>query len=135
MKLELIAKPCSRHGRQGRQRVLSSVPRPLENLHNSENPSFDLGSVPLLRLKGRVKVSFQRSTPIPSRVFPMAIPREVAAEPAVVKFTRNAPSRIPGQIWYPMSSRAVSATPVGSRTAVTLGCMKASVSEAFPRRK
>jgi hypothetical protein len=60
MKLELIARPCSRHGKQGRQRVLSSVPRFLENLHNPENPSFELGSVPFLRLKGWVKVTTVR---------------------------------------------------------------------------
>ena len=60
---------------------------------------------------------------------------EVVTEPAVVKFTRNAPTRIPGQMRYPQSRKAASEAPVGSHTAVALGCTKANRSEAFPKKK
>ena len=41
---------------------------------------------------------FTRTAPrSPSRVFPVAMPIEVAIEPAVVTLTRNAPRKIAGQ--------------------------------------
>ena len=52
---------------------------------------------------------FFASIPCPtnaSRVFPVAITIDVAADPAVVRFTRNAPKKKAGQTRYPNSSGA-----------------------------
>jgi hypothetical protein len=45
---------------------------------------------------------------------------EVATDPAVVKFTRNAPVKITGQTRYPKIRNAKSAIPVEGQTAVAL---------------
>jgi hypothetical protein len=46
---------------------------------------------------------------------------EVAKDPAVVRFTRNAPKKTPGQIPYPRRRKAARLAPVGIHTAVALG--------------
>ena len=68
----------------------------------------------------------------PSRVLPVAMPREVAALPAVVRFTMNAARRIAGQTRYPMTRNAASAMPAGGHTTVALGLTFASLSPSLP---
>jgi hypothetical protein len=69
-----------------------------------------------------------------SRVFPIAIPREVSAEPAVVRFTRKAPAKMAGQKPDPKVSSAVIAMPVGGHTGDALGCTEARRRLNFPAR-
>ena len=68
-------------------------------------------------------------------MLPTAIPSEVATDPAVVRFTKKAPTTIAGQTSYPASSRVASAMPVGAHTGVALGLEKASCSPSFPATK
>src|SRR5437879_82775 len=68
----------------------------------------------------------------PSSVFPGAMPSDESASPAVVRFTRNAPSRMPGQIRYPRSRNAAIAMPVGGQIAVALTWTKARVRPSLP---
>lgn len=53
-------------------------------------------------------------------MLPSAIPVEVAAVPAVVRFARKAPRKTPGQIQYPSARKAASAIPVGGYTGLAL---------------
>src|SRR5579872_3817170 len=48
-----------------------------------------------------------------SSVFPVAMPIEVRSEPAVVRFTRNAARKMPGQTRHPHNKTATKASPVG----------------------
>src|SRR5207249_9969617 len=68
----------------------------------------------------------------PSSVFPVAMPSDESASPAVVRFTRNAPSRMPGQTRYPRSRNAAIAIPVGGQIAVALTWTKARVRPSLP---
>src|SRR5580704_6196819 len=63
------------------------------------------------------------------------MPTDVSTEPAVVKFTTNAPIRIPGQTQYPYTSSAAIAIPVHGHTAVALACTYASCNPSFPATK
>src|SRR2546425_10541728 len=63
------------------------------------------------------------------------MPIEVATEPAVVTFARNAPRKIPGQTWYPILRKAANAIPVGAQTGVALACTKASFSPSLAATK
>jgi hypothetical protein len=63
------------------------------------------------------------------------MPREVAMDPAVVKFTRNAPTKIAGQTRYPRIRKDASAMPVQAHMAVALACTKASFKPSFPATK
>src|SRR6266852_5472645 len=56
-----------------------------------------------------------------SRVLPVAIPRDVTTEPAVVRLTTKAPTRIAGQKRDPRAKSAAIAMPVGGQTGVALG--------------
>ena len=56
-----------------------------------------------------------------SSVFPMPIPMDVRAEPAVVKLTRNAPTKTAGATLVPKSRHAANEIPAGAHTAVALG--------------
>src|SRR3989441_10258171 len=71
----------------------------------------------------------------PSSVFPRPMPIEVATEPAVVRFARNAPRKMPGQTWYPILKNAANAIPVGGQTGVALACTKASFSPSLAATK
>src|SRR5690348_4889647 len=71
----------------------------------------------------------------PSRVFPVAMPSEVSAVPAVSAFTRNAPAKIAGQTRYPSSRNATSAIAVGGHTAVALGFTNARRRPSLPATK
>src|SRR2546428_9495614 len=62
----------------------------------------------------------------PSSVFPRPMPIEVATEPAVVRFARNAPRKMPGQTWYPILKNAANAIPVGGQTGVAHACTETS---------
>src|SRR5262249_291726 len=63
-----------------------------------------------------------RTAPIkPSSVFPIPIPIDVTKEPAVVRFEKKAPKKIPGQTRYPNTKKAASVKPAGGHTAVALG--------------
>jgi hypothetical protein len=64
-----------------------------------------------------------------------AMPMEVATEPAVVKFTRNAPVKIKGQTRYPKIRNEESAMPVQGQIAVALAWTKASFRPSFPTTK
>ena len=57
----------------------------------------------------------------PSNVFPVAIAREDAIEPAVVILTTNAPRKIAGQTQYPSRRNAARLIPVGGHSGVALG--------------
>src|SRR5262249_54019036 len=57
----------------------------------------------------------------PSNVFPVAMLREVATEPAVVKLTTNAPRKIAGHTPKPSKRKAARLIPVGGHTGVALG--------------
>ena len=70
-----------------------------------------------------------------SRVLPTAMAIEVETEPAVVTFTRKAPSKIAGQMRYPSTKAAANAIPVGGHTAVALAFTKASRSPNLPAAK
>src|SRR6266481_606508 len=63
------------------------------------------------------------------------MPIEVATEPAVVTFARNAPRKIPGQTWYPILRNAANAIPVAGQTGVALACTKASFSPSLAATK
>src|SRR5580692_5769329 len=60
---------------------------------------------------------------------------DVATEPAVVRLTRNAPIKMPGQTLYPNTSNAATAIPVHGHTAVALACTYASCRPSFPATK
>src|SRR6266850_4247174 len=68
----------------------------------------------------------------PSSVLPSAMPIEGATEPVVVRFTRKAPRKIPGQTSRPKTTSAASAIPVGAQTAVALSLTKARVNPSLP---
>src|SRR5205807_7983273 len=57
-----------------------------------------------------------------SRQFPAAMPKDVSAEPAVVKLTRNAAAKIAGQNRTPNRSSVTMAIPVGGQKGLALGC-------------
>jgi hypothetical protein len=71
----------------------------------------------------------------PSSVFPVAMPKEVKAEPAVVMFTRKALARTPGQTRRPKTRKAASAMPVGGHTGVALTWRNASLSPSLAAMK
>jgi hypothetical protein len=62
-------------------------------------------------------------------------PNEVATVPTVVKLTKNAPIKTPGQTLYPNISKAAIAIPVHGHTAVALACTYASSKPSFPAAK
>src|SRR5690349_3382111 len=70
-----------------------------------------------------------------SSVLPAAIPIDVAALPAVVTFTRNAPRNIAGHTRYPSKSVAPSAIPAGGHTGEALACNDASIKPSLPATK
>ena len=79
---------------------------------------------------------FTSQTPMTiSRVLPLAMPSDEATDPAVVRFTRNAPRKIAGHTVGPYSRAAASAMPVGGHTAVALAWTKASDSPSLPATK
>ncbi len=65
----------------------------------------------------------------------MAIPNEVATDPAVTMFTANAPMKIAGHASVPSRSTAAIAIPVGGHTAVALAFTKARRSPSFAAMK
>src|SRR2546426_5343183 len=70
-----------------------------------------------------------------SRLFPTAIPSAVAIDPAVVRLTRNAATKMAGHTPGPSRRKAASAIPVGAHTAVALGCTTASLKPSLPAAK
>src|SRR6266849_1757838 len=70
-----------------------------------------------------------------SNVLPVAIPRHVATEPAVVMLTAKAPKKMPGQTRYPRSRIAAREIPEGGQTEVTLRFTNASERPNLPARK
>src|SRR5947209_6889614 len=67
-----------------------------------------------------------------SSVLPLAIPSDVKIFPAVVRLTRNAPTKIAGQTRYPRTSNAASAIPAGGQTGDALLWRNARLSESLP---
>src|SRR5580658_1531720 len=65
----------------------------------------------------------------------MAIPIDVSTEPAVVKLTKNAPIKMPGQTPYPKINNAAIAIPVHGHTAVALACTDAICNPSLPATK
>jgi hypothetical protein len=65
----------------------------------------------------------------------MAIPIDVAIEPAVVTLTRKAPAKMAGQTQDPKSRQAADDIPVGAHMAVALGLIVAKCSPSFPVAK
>src|SRR5579863_3083243 len=63
------------------------------------------------------------------------MPREVRTVPAVVKFAKNAPKKMPGHTRTPKIRRPARAIPVGAHTAVALGLTKANFSPSFAAPK
>lgn len=79
---------------------------------------------------------FTSSAPITaSRVFPIAIPAEVATAPVVVRFTRNAPSAMAGQIRRPKRRAAATAIPLGTQNGLALALTEARARPSLPARK
>src|ERR671921_2868399 len=70
-----------------------------------------------------------------SAVLPAAIPIAVQIDPCVAKFTRNAPSRMPGQSLKPQTRIAASAIPLDGQTAEALGLLKARDKPKIPAQK
>jgi hypothetical protein len=64
-------------------------------------------------------------------MFPVAMPKDVKAEPAVVRFARKAPAKTPGQTRRPKARKAASAIPVGGQTGVALTWRNASLSPSL----
>jgi hypothetical protein len=57
---------------------------------------------------------------------------DVAMSPAVVRFTRNAPTKIAGHARYPSKSIAVSPIPAGGHTGDALACNDARLKPILP---
>jgi len=72
---------------------------------------------------------------MPSKVLPAAMPIDVNMEPAVVTFTRNAPTKIAGQTRLPKRRNAPRAMPVGGHTADALLLTVAKVRPTLPATK
>src|SRR5438132_9822056 len=72
---------------------------------------------------------------IASKVLPLAIPNDVKIFPTVVRFTRNAPTKIAGHTRNPRTSKAARAIPAGGQTGDALLWTKASRSERLPAIK
>ena len=76
--------------------------------------------------------STKRAIITASRVLPAAMPSEVATEPAVLRFTTNAPMVTDGQTHAPQSSSEASAMPVGGHTGLALACTEVKSSPSLP---
>src|SRR5215469_14331167 len=63
------------------------------------------------------------------------MPIDVANEPVVVTFTRNAAAKMAGQTRIPRTRSATRAIPVGGQTAVALGLTSASFKPSLPATK
>jgi hypothetical protein len=92
------------------------------------------------RARSKARAPFaKRSTRYPaesaSRVFPTAIPSEVATDPAVVTLTRKAPARTAGHTRAPKSSAAAIAIPVGGQTGLALAWTMPKRRPNFPATK
>ena len=88
--------------------------------------------------KQRRPCANRRTSPLAttaSSVLPMPIPIEVAIPPAVVTFTRNAPSSTPGQTRWPKIKSEAIAIPVGGHTAEALAFTNARLSPILPAAK
>src|SRR5438477_12210033 len=59
---------------------------------------------------------------IASRVLPLATATDVKMSPAVVRLTKNAPTKIAGHTRKPNKSNAASAIPAGGHTGDALAC-------------
>src|SRR5262249_22732909 len=70
-----------------------------------------------------------------SAALPVAIPTEVAREPAVVRFAAKAPSQIAGQVRNPSTSSAARAIPVAGQTGLALGLTYARRRPSLAARK
>jgi hypothetical protein len=60
---------------------------------------------------------------------------DVGISPAVVRFTRNAPTKIAGHPRYPSKSIAASAIPAGGHTGDALACNDARCKPILPAMK
>jgi hypothetical protein len=109
--LIVVAKSAARRANLKTFRIRSNASRPAANRMTREAPA------------------------IASRVFPAAMPSEVATDPAVVTLTRKAPRRMAGHARTPRRMRAASAIPVGGQTAVALGWTRASFRPSLPAAK
>ena len=67
-----------------------------------------------------------------SSVLPAAMPRDVAAEPAVVMLTANAAAKMAGHTPRPRTSMAARAIPAGGHTGVALAWTEAKCSPTLP---
>ena len=63
------------------------------------------------------------------------MPIEVATEPAVVMFTRKAPTRMAGQARDPSSRNAAKAMPLGGHTGEALALTNARLRPNLPATK
>jgi hypothetical protein len=63
------------------------------------------------------------------------MPIEVATEPAVVTFTRNAPTRMAGHARDPSTRNAANAMPVGGHTGEAFAWTNARLSPNLPAAK
>ena len=70
-----------------------------------------------------------------SSVFPVAMASEVATLPAVVAFTKNAPTKIAGQMRYPKRSSTANAIPAGGHTGDALAFRNAKLNPSLPAMK
>jgi hypothetical protein len=68
-------------------------------------------------------------------VFPVATAIDVRTDPAVVKFAKNAPKKMPGHTRKPKIRKAAKVIPVGAHTAVALGWTKANRSPSLAAQK
>ncbi len=68
-------------------------------------------------------------------VLPIAMPSEIAIDPVVVTFTRNAPSRMAGQMRGPSRRNEAKAIPLGGHTGETLALTTAKARPNLPARK
>src|SRR5262245_18801840 len=91
----------------------------LKNAASRMNFRIPAGLVNALRPPAKRSTSAAASTV--SSVLPSATPKELATEPAVVTFARNAPMNTAGRNRVPPSSTASIAMPVGNQTADALG--------------
>ncbi len=79
---------------------------------------------------------FSRSVAVSaSSMLPAPIAREVARDPAVLRFAATAPTRIAGQMRQPLTSIRPTARPVGGQIGVALGLIEANRRLSFAVRK
>src|SRR6266508_5211547 len=145
-RIEPMASP-SHHVNQAEAKSLDWMKLPMDRL---VTPIVALTTVlSVAARRANFKISWARSKALrplanrlrkraptnPSSVLPVAMPSDVATEPAVVTFAKKAPRKIAGQTREPSNTKAASAMPVPGHTELALGYTNASFSPSLAATK